>query len=275
MKKIKKIVAILISVLCAGALAFALPACGEPEEESGTHTTHVDSDGDGKCDECGKDMGTQTPPDDTPDEPCTEHVDGDDDNICDNCGRGLQSDKANEYIFEAEYCNLDDCGGPGWSGSFSGPQIIRQDVANASNGYFVSFLYEEGNNLTFEFTSDVAEKGDLVLRLSTIVPDMWLASEDMWNIVINGEVVDYGDVYLTGIEGGLNEVAPFVDAIVIKDFDILAGENKIELITVNSIPPQVTGQNMTGTAPEVDCIKVYSDTAVLDWEPLEENTWYI
>ncbi len=295
MKKIKKIVAILISVLCAGALAFALPACGEPEEEGGTHTTHVDSDGDGKCDECGEDMGTQTPPDepdgpdepdtpdtpdepdqpDTPDEPCTEHVDGDDDNICDNCGRGLQSDKANEYIFEAEYCNLDDCGGPGWSGSFSGPQIIRQDVDNASNGYFVSFLYSEGNNLTFEFTSDIAEKGDVVLRLSTIVPDMWLASEEVWNIVINGEVIDYGDIYLTGIEGGLNEVAPFVDAIVIEDFDILAGENKIELITVNSIPPQVTGQNMTGTAPEVDCIKVYSDTAVLDWEPLEENTWYI
>ena len=186
----------------------------------------------------------------------------------------MQSDKTYEYIFEAEYCDLDDCGGPGWSGSFSGPQIIRQDVDNASNGYYVSFLYSEGNNLTFEFTSDVAEKGDLVLRLSTIVPDMWLASEEVWNIVINGTVIDYGDVYLTGT-GGLNEVAPFEDAIVIKDFDILAGTNKIELITVNSVPPAVTGINMTGTAPEVDCIKVYADTAVLDWDPLEENTWYI
>ena len=287
MKRIKKIVAILLSAMCAGALAFALPACSDDQpDEGGTHT-HVDANNDGKCDECNADMGNQgdnpgtnpgedpdNPGGDEPSQPCTEHVDADGDKICDNCGRGLQSDKQNEFIFEAEYCDVQGINSPGWSGNISGYGAIQSLVANASNGYYVSGLYSEGNTLTFEITSDEATKADLVVRVSSIIPDMWLNSEQVWAVKVNGEVIDYGDVYLTGT-GGLNVPAPFEDAIFIEDIDLEEGDNTIELVTVNDDKPDVVGTNFDGTAPEVDCIKVYTDEAQLTWEPLLDNLDFI
>ena len=289
MKKLKRVIALVLSVLCVGATAFVVSACnGGEQDKDNTGLEQPDKEDPGTEDPDTEDPDTEDPDKEDPDteNPGTEDPDTEDpdteDPDTENPGEETpdedkeppKSDKPNEFIFEAEYTDLDDIGGPGWSGSFSGVQCIRQDVDNASNGYYVSFLYTEGNILAFEFESDIAEKGDLVLRLSTIIPEMWLASDDVWNVTINGVSVDYGDVYLTGT-GGLNEVASFDDAIVIKDFDILAGTNVIELETVNSEPQYTVGVNMTGTAPEVDCIKVYTTTAQLTWEPILENTWYI
>ena len=50
-----------------------------------TECEHADADADGKCDKCGKDMGS-TPP---PSTECTEHADADGDKKCDKCGADM------------------------------------------------------------------------------------------------------------------------------------------------------------------------------------------
>ena len=70
-KTFRWLLCVLMAVTMAGTAAMA--ACAE-DNKPPAHTEHVDADGDGKCDECGKDMG-KTPEDpndpDNPDGPVT------------------------------------------------------------------------------------------------------------------------------------------------------------------------------------------------------------
>ena len=63
-----------------------LASCGGGEPSSGgcgQSYQHKDTDGDGKCDECGEDY---TDGKDIPDAPVCQHRDADDDALCDECG---------------------------------------------------------------------------------------------------------------------------------------------------------------------------------------------
>lgn len=271
MKKFTKFLALILSVACAGTMAVSLTACGDKNPDEGkTDTTIPGTDNPG-TDNPGTDTpGTDTPGTDNPgtDTPGTETPD-------DNKGWGsatpedAKSDKPYEYILEAELTCLDNVGGPGWSGSMKGAQCIRSDVSNASGGYYVGYTYEMGNCLEFEFTSTVAEKADLVIRISSVIPEMYLDSK-LWEVKVNGTAVNYRSVVLTGT-GGVNQPAEFEDAIVIKDIDLKAEDNIITLTTINDEAPEVTGTTINGTAPEVDCIKIYTTNAKLEWEPYEDN----
>jgi hypothetical protein len=148
-----------------------------------------------------------------------------------------------------------------------------QNVDNASGGYYVSALYEEGNTLIFTFDASVADTADIVLRVSSIVPTMTL-TPDIYKVTLNDVELSYTSTTLTGT-GVMNQPSNFEDAIVIKDVSFVEGSNTIKLITSNNIAPNVTGTTINGTAPEVDCIKVYTTTAVCTWEPKEKNLWYL
>ncbi len=76
MKNIKKITAIIISVI----LVFALISCSE----DAMCTTHKDANTDGICDVCGK-MFNKKPA------VCEEHKDADGDELCDECGEKIES----------------------------------------------------------------------------------------------------------------------------------------------------------------------------------------
>ena len=266
MKKKAKLLAILLCVFCAGTAAFSLAACTEKKPDDNTNISISKPNDEEKPGEekPGEKPGEEKPGEEKPD---------------DNKGwgsatpDGAKSDKPYEYILEAELVDLDTVGGEGWSGSMKGTQCIRYDVPNASGGYYVSYLYEEGNSLQFEFTSTVAEKADLVVRLSSIIPEMNLTSS-LWEIKVNGVVKTFTDVTLVGT-GVMNQPDMFADAIAIKDIDLAVGDNVVTLTTVNSVDPGVVGTTFKGTAPEVDCIKIYTTQAKLEWEPYEDNLWYI
>lgn len=63
MKKRTKTLFALLTAFCLSAGLGIFAACGDPNTPPEDHTQHVDANEDGKCDECGADMGgTVTPP---------------------------------------------------------------------------------------------------------------------------------------------------------------------------------------------------------------------
>lgn len=75
MKRKVSVILALALVLCMICSMFAFVACGDE------CTEHVDSDGDGKCDNCGI---------------CMTHKDADNDGKCDNCGECISHRDAND-----------------------------------------------------------------------------------------------------------------------------------------------------------------------------------
>lgn len=74
---------ILSLALVCIMLVTALVSCGTKD-----CTSHVDNNGDGKCDNCGKTLTTKLPSGDD-DDVCTSHVDNDGDGYCDRCGTDM------------------------------------------------------------------------------------------------------------------------------------------------------------------------------------------
>lgn len=187
----------------------------------------------------------------------------------------LYANWASKYVFEAEHVYLNDIeNGSGFSGSgVHGTNLIVADKTGqgkASNGYYVSYLYNEGITLEFEIESDRAVKNaKLVLRLSVEVMDIVINGNN-YAVCVNGDYYNYDDIELKDpaediFNGGVKE---FQDFVITDLLELKAGKNTIQLITDNSDPMQGT---MYATAPMVDCIKIETD-AILSWEPLTSNT---
>lgn len=68
-KNVKWLVCLLTAIGVAGSVALSACNNDNDDDNDATHTTHVDADNDGKCDECGADMGSAgTDPDENPDD---------------------------------------------------------------------------------------------------------------------------------------------------------------------------------------------------------------
>lgn len=74
----KRIICLLLTLALTVGLAFAFISCGDDSCQ------HVDSDNDGKCDNCGNSIGG--------DDNC-QHVDNDNNGKCDNCGNSIGSEE--------------------------------------------------------------------------------------------------------------------------------------------------------------------------------------
>jgi uncharacterized repeat protein (TIGR02543 family) len=181
------------------------------------------------------------------------------------------------YIFEAEYVSLAGKNGAGWSGGAAGTAMIVKDTitddpalgtnANASNGYFLSYLYSNGLFIDFEITSDRTTEATLILRLSAEQRDPFSVTDDEYQVSVNGLKVNYGTLTIQGALAALmQQKLPFEDVLTIT-ITLQEGVNIIRFTTNNQIS---MGGTMDATAPLFDCIKI--DTiAQLTWNPVLEN----
>lgn len=186
------------------------------------------------------------------------------------------------HVFEAEYTDLDDVVGSSISGAPQGPGIIVKEMdwhgaylnADASNGFYLSYLYNNGIRIFFDITSDRQTNAILWVRLSNEFEPMYL-TDQTYLMKVNGEPLSFDPFYPSSIMfepgsdywwhlGGL--LVPFDDYLGL-EIVLNKGLNRIELITNNS---ESVGGTLNAVAPVVDCIKL-DTTAKLTWEPRYDN----
>ncbi len=81
-----------------------------------------------------------------------------------------------KWTFEAEYTDLDNKVGCGYSANVMGADMIGKDTCNcgASNGFYVSYLYYDGAFLEFDVTAaEAVSDAAMVLRLSVEFYNMY------------------------------------------------------------------------------------------------------
>ena len=181
------------------------------------------------------------------------------------------------YRFEAEYCDVLTKGmgmsGSTYSGVTQGKGLIQVDDenvrANSSNGHFVHFLYNNGNNLEFHIKSNAAGKAKVVMRLSGEYREEFGISAtgdaanniSKYTIKINGVAQDYGTIKFTEVPLQGFGWKPFADYLLAAEVDIKEGENVVEMITDNTDLHQGTA---VATAPMIDCL-TFETAQTLTW----------
>lgn len=191
----------------------------------------------------------------------------------------MAAEEEDGFVFEAEYTDLSFVFGHGYSNEVEGTGCIAEDTfdADASNGYFVGYLYEEGNELEFYINSDKdVEDATLILRATMEFQDATITWQD-FSITVNDEdPIQYRDMKFKKVEDVFSlsgKLRPFSD-FTIGNINLKEGENVIKLTVNNSTT--MTG-TMRATAPIVDCIKIQTDSdAQLTWNedegfPMEDN----
>lgn len=166
------------------------------------------------------------------------------------------------YVLEAEYVDLSNFHGQGFSGGCDGAQAIAQDKANlgASNGAYLTYMYNNGLSVSFDFTSDQeVDDATIILRLSAEMMDISISSSD-FTVALNDTPLNYTTIDLT-------QDQPFEDYVVGTDCHLNEGENTITLTTNNT---NAMAGTMYATAPVIDCVKVVT-TANITMDAHTEN----
>ena len=177
------------------------------------------------------------------------------------------------YTFEAEDTSLDKKVGPAFSGTCSEEGMIvpaPKDRA-CSNGYFVSYLYREGNSLEFviacdEDVSDVT----LYLRCSAELRD-YTYDPSNYAVLLNDVALDYQPIVFTNVPRpeDMSNAADQLDCLTFQDYligvnlTLKKGQNVIQVMTMNSVG--MDGSTLEAAAPIIDAIKIET-TAVLQWD---------
>lgn len=183
----------------------------------------------------------------------------------------------NSVTFEAEYVDVSQITGYGYSGSLTGTRIINRDQnakANASNGWYVSYLYYNGITLTFNIHADQAvDNALLYLRLSAEYYDLAITDEQFL-VLVNGQQVKYGGISIpinnAGSSGGVTSSSievPFQDYLVSTTLHLNEGDNVISLVVNNFKPENERTGTMYSYAPVVDAIRICStgDVSAITW----------
>lgn len=180
------------------------------------------------------------------------------------------------YKFEAELTDFSNLSGTGYSNEAKGPTMIQRDTsgnAQASNGFWIGYLYLQGCSLTFEIYSETSvSDATLKLRLSGEIVNAFILNSDDFTVELNGKKINYVDMLIDNIPTGVgSEVRKFEDYTVGENLTLNSGWNTVTLTVTNNKPLTGTNGNAAGgkiaaTAPLVDCIKI-STSAVLSWTP--------
>lgn len=198
------------------------------------------------------------------------------------------------YIFEAEHTDLvDEAGQPikgmGASGGSEGKEMVEQPSSaaqgiNASNGYYVTYLYAPGIRLKWVINSDRdVDNVTLIFRITCESKGFALTPNDTtegqttedgtllskYTITVNGVPLNYPVIEITDAQGheDTGDRRPFSDYVLSTTVSLKKGENVIIALTDNN---HGMGGTMAATAPVIDCIKIVTD-AVLTWNPITEN----
>ena len=182
------------------------------------------------------------------------------------------------YTFEAEYVDLSEVNGAGYSNEASGIDLIKKDKSGhmkASSGYYVTQMYVNDAAISFNIVSSAdTDNAVIILRMQgEYLEDIYLNSDD-FTISVNGEALDYDDITLHGETTDIqtDERREFAD-YEISRVSLNAGNNVITLTTSNTQDFDAMGFHfgtLSSYAPMVDCMKIYSDTE-LSWTPKTEN----
>ena len=174
----------------------------------------------------------------------------------------------NEFVFEAEYTNLLAIKGAGMSNEMENVTVITYDKfnADASNGYFVGYLYKKGCAVEFHIDSDKAvENVELILRATMEFENRNLTWEELTITVNGGDPLQYKTLKFTDTYNFFSmsgQLRPFSD-FSIKNINLQEGENVIRFEVTNS-------RTMSGTASAtgviIDCIKLQTEADVtMEW----------
>ena len=161
--------------------------------------------------------------------------------------------------------------GATYSGGTSSYGLIGKDRdkdMNASNGWYVHFMYVEGYALEFNIVSDRdVDDVKFVARFSAEYKDITF-DDVMFPIRIDGVDLEYGTISINGVprQGGGNKA--FADFVLGENISFHKGVNKIELCVENN---ELMYGTALSTAPMTDCLKL-TTTATLTWpEECPEN----
>ncbi|MBR1814409.1 MAG: InlB B-repeat-containing protein [Lachnospiraceae bacterium] len=173
----------------------------------------------------------------------------------------------NEWVFEVENTDLSTKTGAGLSGTTSkGGMLVSDSSKGASGGVYLSYQYITGNQVEFVLVSD-EEVSDvtLVARLSQEARNYTYNSSN-YNISLNGESLDYGDIVFTDVPGftadGAEPLA-FADYTLGTGLTLKKGRNTITFTVANA--DALTGTTMNAASPLLDCIKLTTE-AVVTWD---------
>lgn len=149
-------------------------------------------------------------------------------------------------------------------------QFKKEVHVDAAYGYYAHFLYRNGNTLTWEVESDKAASNvTLFARFSGEYGRKYDATGDElidafndeeFPITVNGTALKYGNIQLRNIESSVGSVfLKCQDYFISANVELKQGTNIIQMKVDNS--KKLTG-TAGGTAPIVDCIKLYSSSKI-------------
>ena len=187
-----------------------------------------------------------------------------------------------KFIFEAEYIDLSEKGGKGYSCEAQGVSMIdvpanhRKDGNDdnppspkvVSNGAWLSFLYYEESTVEFTIYSDFEQDVLASMAITCEFFDMTF-NPTIYQFRVNGISQPYQSITINGGDYGFNEErGEFQEVMMSSIIHLEEGENTILLIATNDINH---GGTMTADAPMIDYVAVYAYEDSLSWDPHLEN----
>ena len=137
-------------------------------------------------------------------------------------------------------------------------------------GAFVHFLYVEGDTLTWELESSAAASNVMLfMRLgaeyATYNEDYgkgrkYSFNDEMFTVKVNDEAIKYGEITMRNVPE-VGKFLPLCDYMISANVNLKEGKNVIQMKVDNNI---IIFSTAAGTAPTVDCIKLYS-SSTLTW----------
>lgn len=192
----------------------------------------------------------------------------------------VSPDGEKTFVFEAEYNPyIENMSGPAFSGTYTGLDMIQHDFINkstgelayeASNGYYVTGLWKNGQTMAFTINSDQAVTGaTFVWRISCECYNIAL-EPGFYDIYVNGEQINYKKIEINDVPSYQTGYRKFEDFTLTTKLALKEGENQIIFYTTNKT---AMGGTMTATAPTFDCFKIKTK-ANLTWDPCLDNIEY-
>ena len=166
-----------------------------------------------------------------------------------------------EYVFEAEYTDLEGLEGLGVSGSPTGLGLIAES-SKASNDFFVGNLGVD-SPITFVITASEDCVATLKLTVGSNILGNCAWNPETLIIKVNDEAIDYKE--FTTDNGTDPSDQNNFKTKKIGEINLVKGENIIVIVAGEN-----TYRSNLPSAPSIDCIKLIT-TAELSMEELEEN----
>lgn len=167
-----------------------------------------------------------------------------------------------EYIMEAEFIDLLEKYGSGWSNTSREYDMVIKDAA-ASNGYYLAFLTTPDMEFTWSFDSDADGTGAVAFSMvSEYGPQIALTGV---TFKINGTVTPYPPFTINGPLPAAPST-DFVEYFFSTNFPIRAGANTVSLlIRTNDWFPGRNG------GPTVDYMKIISELDLTFNQHVQDN----